>query len=119
MREIILVTFISSFKHGRYEYGRAYNNLHGEEETGCWLSRVPMKYALVRNIHTRVCFTELLLLQIRQVPTDLNDIVCSPIIHLGILVADMVQYIECQRSVSCTDLVNDEIFVWKVFEQIF
>lgn len=77
-----------------------------------------MKDTLVRHSDVRMFVQQQLTLQLGKAPTDLNDIVTRPFVHVRMLVAYVVEDILRQSAVARSNLINDEVFVRKVLEQV-
>lgn len=73
----------------------------------------------MHNIHARMCFTKLLLLQLDKISTNLDDIIMGSIVHLCMFFLKVIKNILSQSPISGTDFVYDEVFVWKIFQKIF
>ena len=57
-------------------------------------------------------------LDLRQAPADFNDVVLRSVVHLGMHITEVVEYILCKRSVARTNLVYDEVLVREVLKQV-
>ena len=62
---------------------------------------------------------ELLLLQRRQVGTNLDDIVPRPLVHVWIVLLQVVQNVLSECTIPGPNLVYHEVFVREVLEQVF
>ena len=63
--------------------------------------------------------TELLLLKPCEVSTNFDDLISCAVVNFRVAVLDIVEYVERESAIPCTNLIDDEIFVWEVLEQIF
>lgn len=97
----------------------AHDDFHRYDEARRWLKFFPLEYTLVYNLRASVSSPEFLPLLAGQLPANLNDCVSSPLIHVGMFITDIIKYVIRQCAVARADFIYDEIFIGKVFQQVF
>lgn len=97
---------------------KTYDDFHGKKETRSGFESVPAEDALVYDINAGMHAVQFFLLCLDQVSTDLDDGITRPFIYIRVFVADIVENVTRQSTVPSADLVYDEIFIWKVLEEV-
>ena len=62
--------------------------------------------------------TELLLLQPGKVFANLDDVVPCTFVHVRVVFSEVVEDIQCERTVPRPNLIHYEVFVWEVLQEI-
>jgi len=111
------ITVESAFLR-RLQLDNTYDNLHCYEETRSGFPDVPAKNAFVHNIHARVSRVEFLPLCIHHIPADFDNVILGTIVDFCIFFSKVVENVHRKSPIAGTNFINDEIFIWKIFEEV-
>jgi hypothetical protein len=102
----------------RRQLDDTYDNLHCYEETRSRFPDVPVENAFMHNIHARVSGVKFLPLSIHHIPADFDNVILGTIVDFWIFFSKIVENVHRKSPIAGTNFIDDEIFVWKVFEEV-